>query len=59
MVWFPRDKGGVGSTGALVQANGRIPSKSGTLVYLTVENIEEALIRLTELNGKIERAKTS
>ena len=36
MAWFPADPGKAGATGALVQAEGCIPSMEGTTVYLSV-----------------------
>ena len=42
VAWFPRYEKAEGSTGALIKAD-RTPGRSGTLVYLTVPDIDAAL----------------
>jgi len=54
---FPM-KDGPGASGALVQAIGYTPQHSGTLVYFTVENIEETLGRVEQKGGKLLIPKT-
>ncbi len=54
---FPM-KDGPGASGALVQAIGYTPLHSGTLVYFTVENIEETLARVEKKGGKLLIPKT-
>ena len=53
MAWFPVTQGCPGAPGALVQAEGYVPSHSGTLVYLSVEDIEATLAKLPSLGGRI------
>jgi predicted enzyme related to lactoylglutathione lyase len=52
MAWFPRHEGVEGTTGGLIQAEGRTPSSSGTLVYLTVPDIDAALARVSSAGGR-------
>ena len=40
MAWFTGQPGGSGANGMLVQGPGRTPSKTGTLVYFTVPEID-------------------
>lgn len=53
MAWFPWVQGGPGSAGALVKGEGRTPGKAGTLVYLTVSDMDEALASVEALGGKV------
>ncbi|MBI40367.1 MAG: glyoxalase [Leptospiraceae bacterium] len=59
MAWFPMEEGKPGSTGTLVQAQTYEPSYSGTLVYLSVDDIDATLQRVEEKGGKILNQKTS
>ena len=59
MAWFPMREGGDGATGTLVQNENYTPSHAGTLVYLSVESIEEALERVEANGGKVLNRKTS
>jgi predicted enzyme related to lactoylglutathione lyase len=52
MAWFPIFQGASGATGALVKAEGYAPSHAGTLVYLTVDDIDGALARVHAGGGK-------
>jgi predicted enzyme related to lactoylglutathione lyase len=52
MAWFPMVEGAPGAAGSLVQGEGYVPSMTGTLVYLTVDDIDEALARVNELGGR-------
>lgn len=54
---FPMEDG-PGATGALVQAIGYTPHHSGTLVYFTVDNLEETLARVEQKGGKLLIPKT-
>ncbi len=51
MAWFPMFQGASGATGALVKAEGYAPSHAGTLVYLTVDNIDGMLKRVHASDG--------
>lgn len=57
MAWFPMLQGGPGSPGALVQ--GRTPGRAGTLVYLTVPDVDVALTRIEESGGRVVLPKAS
>jgi predicted enzyme related to lactoylglutathione lyase len=59
MGWFPRAENGHGSSGALVQAEGRTPGKAGTLVYLVVPDVDAALTTVQELGGRVMLPRTS
>src|SRR5438067_4401622 len=50
MAWFTGQPGGSGANGMLVQGPGRTPSKTGTLVYFTVPEID-ADRKSTRLNS--------
>ncbi len=58
MAWFPINQGLPGATGALVKGERYTPSHSGTLVYLTVKEIEEMLSRVKSHGGKVLLPKT-
>ncbi len=53
MAWFPQHAGGAGSSGALVQGEGRTPGRAGTLVYLTVPDIDAALATVQDCGGAV------
>jgi uncharacterized protein len=53
MAWFPPAESGQGSSGALVQAEGRTPGHAGTLVHLTVPDVTAALSTVEDLGGKV------
>lgn len=53
MAWFPNVEGGMGATGTLIKTEGYIPSHEGTVVYFTVDSIEETLARIEANGGKI------
>jgi uncharacterized protein len=59
MGWFPSVANGRGSSGALVQAEGRTPGKAGTLVYFVVPDVEAALTTVQELGGRVVLPRTS
>ena len=58
MAWFPRPEGVVGSSGGLVQAPGRTPSKTGTVVFFSVPDIDAALSAVEKSGGKVVMPKT-
>jgi predicted enzyme related to lactoylglutathione lyase len=53
MSWFPGDFGAQGSTGALINGPDRIPGKGGTMVYLTVPDVDGALKAVQARGGKV------
>lgn len=59
MAWFPMVDGGTGASGSLVHAREYTPSYHGSLVYFSVDNIEETLKKITEKSGKIINPKSS
>jgi hypothetical protein len=59
MAWFPFDKNGTGSTGTLIKGESYIPSYEGTMVYISVRDIESALKAIENAGGKILNPKTS
>lgn len=59
MAWFPMVEGAPGATGTLVQAEGYTPSHNGTLVYLSVEDIEATLEKINANGGKTLAPKMS
>ncbi len=58
MALFPMKQGGAGAAGALVKADGYVPSHAGTLVYLHVDDIEDSLLRVKANEGKVLLPKT-
>lgn len=58
MAWFPMTQGAPGSAGALVQGEGYTPSGSGTLIFIHVDDIDEALARIDGNGGKTLVPKT-
>jgi predicted enzyme related to lactoylglutathione lyase len=52
MAWFPMLQGAAGATGSLVKAEGYVPAHAGTLVYLTVDDIEGTLKKVNAHGGK-------
>ena len=59
MAWFPSLPDGSGATGALVQAETYIPSHHGSMVYLSVADIDSTLDQLSQHGGKIINPKRS
>jgi predicted enzyme related to lactoylglutathione lyase len=59
MAWFPQVERGAGSSGALVQGEGRTPGRAGTLVYLNVADMDAALARVESSGGRVLLPKAS
>jgi predicted enzyme related to lactoylglutathione lyase len=59
MAWFPRPPNAQGSSGGLVEAPGRTPSKTGTVVFFRVPNIESTLAAVQQYGGRIVMPKAS
>jgi len=59
MAWFPSAQGGPGAAGSLVKAETYTPSYDGSMVYFSVENIDEVLKKANEHGGKIVNPKTA
>ncbi len=52
MAWFPMLQDASGAAGSLVKADGYTPSHEGTVVYLSVEDIEVTLAKIKANHGK-------
>ena len=59
MGWFPMDQGAPGSPGAIIMHEAYIPSYEGTMVYLSVNDIEATLEKISENKGKVIMGKQS
>lgn len=59
MGWFPFDQGGPGASGSLVKGQMNIPSKQGTMVYFSVEEISDVLERVRSSGGSVVNEKFS
>lgn len=60
MGWFPMKPGAAGSTGAIIKAEGSVPSKTGSIVYMECEpDLQPTLDRIPENGGSIVMPKTS
>ncbi len=53
MGWFPFDPKGSGATGTLMKAESYVPSYEGTMVYFSVEEINDVIPRIKAAGGKI------
>ena len=58
MAMFPFKQGAPGAAGSLVQGASYEPSHAGSVVYFTVEDIPEALRRITANGGRTLMPKT-
>ena len=59
MGWFPWDQGAPGSAGAIIKHEAYVPSHEGTMVYLSVADIESALAKIDANGGKTLMGKQS
>lgn len=59
MGWFPRDREAPGSSGAIIMHEAYVPSHKGTMVYLSVENIDSTLEKIEINGGKVLMPKQS
>jgi predicted enzyme related to lactoylglutathione lyase len=53
MAWFPASRDAPGSAGSLVEQESYVPSHQGSMVYFSVENIEDSLSTVVANGGKI------
>ncbi len=53
LAFFPMAQGASGATGALIKGGTYKPSHTGTIVYFTVDDIDEILRRVNIGGGKI------
>jgi len=56
---FPMEQGAANAPGALIKAEGYVPSQNGSLVYFSVEDIDNTLAKVIENGGSILNPKTS
>jgi hypothetical protein len=59
MAWFPMENNAYGASGSLVQAEQYVPSRTGIIIYFSVENIEDILGKAGKSGGKILNPKMS
>ena len=59
MAMFPFDQNATGAAGSLMKAESYEPSHAGTVVYFSVESIEETLRRINANGGKTLMPKTA
>ena len=59
MAWFPMEMGKPGAAGTLIQGEGYTPSHEGSLVYIHVDKIDDALGRIGKAGGKTLVPRTS
>ena len=52
MAWFTWTEDAMGAAGSLVKADGYTPSHAGTLVYMTVDDIDKTLAKINATGGK-------
>ncbi len=53
MAFFPMTMDAYGAAGALVTAEGYVPSGTGVIIYFSVEDIEAILAKAADHGGKI------
>ncbi|MBM4394153.1 MAG: VOC family protein [Deltaproteobacteria bacterium] len=58
MAWFPWEAGAEGAPGSLVCGPGYVPSDRGSIVYLTVDDLDAALGRVEATGGKVLQPRT-
>ena len=59
MAWFPSEEGSTGSSGSLIYSPENYqPSTKGTLVYLSVENIDDVVSKIEDAGGSLLLPKT-
>ncbi len=59
LAFFPMVQGGSGATGALIKGGSYKPSTTGTIVYFSVDDIDEILRRVNVSGGKMVFPKKS
>jgi predicted enzyme related to lactoylglutathione lyase len=59
MAFFPMENNVYGATGALMKADGYAPSRTGIVIYFSVENIEGILEKASGRGGKVLLPKTA
>ncbi|MEP5613949.1 MAG: VOC family protein [Cyclobacteriaceae bacterium] len=59
MGWFPFDHTAPGATGTLIENENYTPSHHGSLVYFSVPEIDDVLVKVVDAGGKIINPKFS
>ena len=59
MAWFPMNDDAPGATGSLIKEESYLLSHQGSMVYFSVEDIDQVLEKVTEQGGKILNSKMS
>ncbi len=59
MAFFPMVQKGSGAAGTLIRGESYVPSHNGTIVYFSVDDIEETLRRINANGGKTLMPKKS
>ena len=59
MGWFPFDHSAPGATGTLIKGEAYIPSHAGTMVYFSVQEINDVLDRVEIAGGQVINPKFS
>ncbi len=59
VAFFPMEMGATGAAGTLMKADGYTPSREGSLVYITVPQIDTALGRIGDAGGTTLLPRTS
>jgi predicted enzyme related to lactoylglutathione lyase len=59
MAWFPMEPNAAGASGSLHKTEGFSPNEQGTVVYFTVDDIENVLKKVNEKGGKTLQGKES
>lgn len=57
MGWFPNNNEPGRATGTLMKGNNYVPSHEGTMVYLSVDDIEATLERIGQFGGQMIQSK--
>jgi predicted enzyme related to lactoylglutathione lyase len=58
MAWFPMVEGAPGAAGALMKAEGYVPSGTGIEIYFTAPDMEETLERAAKNGGEVLMGRT-
>jgi predicted enzyme related to lactoylglutathione lyase len=59
MGWFPFEEDGTGTSGTLIEAESYEPSYKGSMVYFSVDDIEDTLQKVKSSGGKVITEKMS
>lgn len=58
MAYFPFDEAKNGASGALAKGEAYVPTKDGAIIYFSVSDIDETLVKATQLGSEILFPKT-